>query len=483
MTQKLPKIHKNSFINGEWIAGSLAELEVINPANGERLATIKQCSNKETKEAIAAAKKSFLLWKEKEPKERAQILTKIGDLINKNIKRLSLILTIEQGKPIDEAKTEIRGAAEDFYWNAEQSKRIYGEMITTSSNTDFHISKEPIGVVGAITPWNFPFSMISRKIAPALAAGCTVVLKPAQDTPLTAISMFELFEEAGLPNGVANLIIGPAEEIGKELCTSPDINKITFTGSTNIGKLLYSQSSDTLKSLSMELGGNAPFIICDDVDIEDTVNKLYESKLRNNGQVCTSPTRIFIQKKIYKDVKEKLSKKIKEVRIGDGQEESIKVGPLIRKKEITRLNEMVQDALNKGAEVVAESTGISQSTNENGFYYKPIVLENIQENMKLYSEEIFGPIIPLFQFESVEEAIELANQTMYGLAAYVFTQNSKRVHQLSSQLTFGVIGINSIAIADQRVPFGGMKQSGFGRENGEYGIKEYLTIKTKRFDY
>lgn len=422
--QTLTKLHNTSFIDGEWVAATNTELEVINPATGEGLGTVGLCGQE-----------------------------------------------------------EVVTAAEDFIWNAEQAKRLYGEIISLDRGTDFSMTKEPVGVVAAITPWNFPFSMISRKVAPALAAGCSVVLKPAQDTPFTAISLFEIFAAAGLPKGVANLVVGNEELIGKAFCDSPLVRKVTFTGSTAVGKLLYAQSAATLKSLSMELGGNAPFIICADADIDDAVEKFVAGKLRNNGQVCTSPSRLFIEAPVYKQVLDSIIQKLKIITIGNGLEENVQIGPMIREKERGRLQKLIDDAVEKGATVLLGEEEFQARLPKEGFFFYPVVLEGITPEMRLFAEEIFGLVVPVFSFQSLDEVLEIANSTPYGLAAYIFTKNTESMHVLSEQLQFGVIGINSTAIADQRAPFGGVKESGFGRENGEYGIEEFLIVKTKRIEY
>nr|WP_062532404.1 NAD-dependent succinate-semialdehyde dehydrogenase [Jeotgalibaca dankookensis] len=456
--------------------GSLKPNVVLNPATGEELIAVEQGGEKETEQAIAAAKKSFPLWSGMELKERVKILHRIGDLIEENINRLALIMTLEQGKPLAESKVEIQTNIDNMHWNAEEARRVYGETIPAPNNYKYEVKKQPVGVVGAITPWNFPSNMIVRKIAPAIAAGCTVVLKPASSTPLSAIAIFELFKEAGLPDGVANLVMGPASEIGKTLTASEDVRKLTFTGSTAVGQELYKQSGDTLKKISLELGGHAPFIVFADAPIEETVESLVKMKFRNNGQACTSPNRIFVEKSIKESFTKALQEAVYQVTVGNGLD-GVTVGPLINEEARKTIDEQIADAKEKGADVLLGGERLTKGDYQKGFFYQPTILDGVTNKMNIFYEETFGPVIPLITFESEEQVIKMANDSHFGLASYLFTKDLRLAEKVSRALQYGMVGINNTGISQPEAPFGGVKYSGLGRENGHFGIEEFMEIK------
>lgn len=472
----LPKIQTRLYIDGKWMEGSLKPNVVLNPATGEELIAVEQGGAKETEQAIAAAKKSFPLWSGMELKERVKILHRIGDLIEENINRLALIMTLEQGKPLAESKVEIQTNIDNMHWNAEEARRVYGETIPAPNNYKYEVKKQPVGVVGAITPWNFPSNMIVRKIAPAIAAGCTVVLKPASSTPLSAIAIFELFKEAGLPDGVANLVMGPASEIGKTLTASEDVRKLTFTGSTAVGQELYKQSGDTLKKISLELGGHAPFIVFADAPIEETVESLVKMKFRNNGQACTSPNRIFVEKSIKESFTKALQEAVYQVTVGNGLD-GVTVGPLINEEARKTIDEQIADAKEKGADVLLGGERLTKGDYQKGFFYQPTILDGVTNKMNIFYEETFGPVIPLITFKSEEQVIKMANDSHFGLASYLFTKDLRLAEKVSRALQYGMVGINNTGISQPEAPFGGVKYSGLGRENGHFGIEEFMEIK------
>lgn len=479
----LPNVKTQLFIDGKWIDGDKKETKaVINPANGETLTEVAQAGEAETTRAIEAAKKAFGGWKELELAKRVAILNKIGDLLEERAEELAPIMTLEQGKPLKESKGEFLTGAANFHWAAEEARRLYGETIPAPNNHAYIVKKEPIGVVGAITPWNFPAGMVTRKIAPALATGNTVVLKPSGDTPLSALAIFKLFEEAGLPNGVANLVMGSSKEIGKTLTDSDDVRKLTFTGSTAVGQTLFEQSGQTLKKLSLELGGHAPFIVFADANIDDAVAGLIASKFRNNGQVCIAPNRIFVEASILSTFQEKLVEKVKNLKVGNGWDE-VDVGPLIREDAIDKIEDQLKDAKAKGAEVLVGGKKATGDGLENGNFYLPTILGNVTRDMNIFYEETFGPVVPLIAFETTEEAIKLANDSEFGLASYFYTKDLSRVEQVSSGLEYGMVGANEVAISNPETPFGGVKHSGFGRENGHFGMEEYLQVKFVNLKY
>ncbi|WP_407371927.1 NAD-dependent succinate-semialdehyde dehydrogenase [Carnobacterium sp.] len=473
---KLPEIQTGLYINGQWVEGSLEKKAVNNPATKEELIQVSQGGETETLKAIQAAKEAFPKWSGMELADRVELIHAIADKIEEKADQLALIMTLEQGKPVKEAKGEILTNIQNLHWNAEEARRIYGETIPAPNQHKYEVKKQPVGVIGAITPWNFPSNMIVRKIAPAIAAGCTVILKPASSTPLSAIAIFEIFHEVGLPAGVANLVIGPSKEIGKTLTDSDDVRKLTFTGSTEVGKMLYEQSAQTMKKISFELGGHAPFIIFDDADIDQAVDGLVAMKFRNNGQACTSPNRIFVSKAVKKEFVKKLEAAVGKVTVGNGLTD-VMVGPLINGEAIETIQAQVDDAKTKGATVLAGGERLTEGDYANGYFYAPTILDGVTTEMDIFYEETFGPVIPLIDFEDEDEVITMANDSIFGLASYFFTSDLKRAEKVSEALEYGLVGVNNTAISTSEAPFGGVKHSGVGRENGSYGIQEFLEVK------
>lgn len=478
MTEKqiLPNIQTKLFIDGNWVDGSREKRVVINPATGEELVRVSQGGKAEVHQAIEAAKKAFPIWSGMELKERVAIMHKMADLVEENTDRLALIMTLEQGKPFKEAKGEIKTNVDNLHWNAEEARRVYGETIPAPNNHKYEVKKQPIGVVGAITPWNFPSNMIVRKISPAIAAGCTIVLKPAGNTPLSAIALFELFEKAGLPKGVVNLVMGRASDIGEVFAESKDVRKLTFTGSTEVGQMLYEQSGKTLKKMSLELGGHAPFIVFKDAPIKQTVDTLVAMKFRNNGQACTAPNRIFVEEAIKKEFTETLVEAVEKVTVGNGLDD-VMVGPLINEDARETIDAQIADAKEKGAEVLIGGGRLNEGEYEKGFFYQPTVLDKVTTEMDIFYNETFGPVIPLIGFTNEEEVIELANDSVFGLASYVFTKDMRIAEKISTALEYGMVGVNNTGVSQSEAPFGGVKYSGLGRENGKYGVEEFMEVK------
>ncbi|WP_408605780.1 NAD-dependent succinate-semialdehyde dehydrogenase [Carnobacterium pleistocenium] len=474
--RKLPEIQTGLYINGQWVEGSLEKKAVNNPATKEELIKVSQGGEQETLNAIQAAKEAFPKWVGMELADRVKLIHAIADKIEEKADQLALIMTLEQGKPLKEAKGEILIDSQNLHWSAEEARRIYGETIPAPNDHKYEVKKQPIGVVGAITPWNFPSNMIIRKISPAIAAGCTVVLKPASSTPLSAIAIFEIFHEVGLPAGVANLVIGPSSDIGKTLTNSNDVRKLTFTGSTEVGKMLFEQCAQTMKKISFELGGHAPFIVFADANIDEAVEGLVAMKFRNNGQACTSPNRIFVNKAIKKEFVDKLTTAVSKVTVGNGLED-VMTGPLINGEAVKTVQAQVDDAKAKGAKVLAGGESLTEGDYANGYFYAPTILDNVTTEMDIFYEETFGPIIPLIDFDEEDEVIAMANDTIFGLASYFFTTDLKRAEKVSEALEYGLVGINNTAISTSEAPFGGVKHSGVGRENGSYGIQEFLEVK------
>lgn len=466
------------YINGKWRnAYSNETMDVINPATGEVIAQVASGGSRETKEAIAAADAAFQEWKNTTAFDRAQYMKKVSELMRERAEDLAKTITMEMGKPINEARREVNSAINYNDWFLEEAKRVYGETVP-ASHQDKHLMvlREPVGVTAAITPWNFPLSMITRKISPAIAAGCTVIIKPAPATPLSAIKLFECFHDAGLPAGVVNLVIGPAEEIGSELTKSPIVRKLTFTGSTAVGKKLLRDSADTVKKVSMELGGHAPFIVFRDADLDLAVNSAVMTKFVNNGQTCICTNRIYVEESIAEEFGEKFAAKAKALRVGNGLNEEVQVGPLISEQSLKKVESHVQDALAHNGKLLCggkryESEGL------NGYFYEPTVINYANEEMKIATEETFGPVAPIFSFSSEEEVIEKANQTNYGLAAYCFTKDLGKAFRMMKALEYGIVGINDPAPIVVQAPFGGYKESGIGREGGRSGILEYVEEK------
>lgn len=470
-----PKLLKCfSYINGSWHS-SESQLAVINPANGQTIAQVSNAGIAETELAIEAAKNALVLWSSKSANERAILLREWFNLMMEHQDDLGLILTLEQGKPLAEAKGEIAYGASYIEWFAEEGKRVYGDTIPApSGDKRIVVIKQPVGVVASITPWNFPNAMIARKAAAALAAGCTFVVRPATQTPLSALAMAELAERAGIPAGVFNVVVGKdARGMGKVLTQHPDIAKFTFTGSTAVGKALISQCATTVKKVSMELGGNAPFIVFDDADIEAAVQGAILSKYRNAGQTCICTNRIFVQKGILDQFTEKYTEAVAQLKLGDGLAPDTQVGPMISSEAVSEVEALINESLFAGATLTLG--GRRDTTGE--AYLQPTVLTNVTNDMPIAANEIFGPVSPIIAFDSEEQAISLANDTEYGLAAYFYSRDIGRVWRVAEQLSFGMVGINEGSLSNSAAPFGGVKQSGSGREGSKYGLDDYLEIK------
>ena len=462
-------------IDGAWVeADGGGRIDVDNPADGSILGSVPNMGAAETKRAIDAANAALPAWRALPAKERSKILRKWYDLIMANAEDLALLLTTEQGKPIAEAKGEIAYGASFVEWFAEEAKRVYGDVIPSPTNDRrLIVMKQPIGVVGAITPWNFPTAMITRKVSPGLAAGCTFVLKPAEQTPFSALALAELAERAGMPKGVLNIVTGDAVAIGKELCASPIVRKITFTGSTEVGRILMRQSADTIKKMSLELGGNAPFIVFDDADLDAAAEGALASKYRNAGQTCVCANRIYVQDKVHDAFAAKLAEKVKALKVGRGTDSGVNIGPLIDGNGLAKVEEHVADAVAKGAQVVTGGKRHSLG----GLFYEPTILTGMNTSMKVTREETFGPVAPLFRFRDDAEAVALANDSEFGLCAYFYSRDVGRIFRAAEALEAGIVGVNVGIISNEVAPFGGVKQSGLGREGSKYGIDDFLEIK------
>lgn len=469
-------LQTNAFINNRWVAVRAGKtFKVLNPANGSVITNVADCTPIETEMAIKAAHKAFPLWKSKTAKERGALMRKWFELVMANADDLALLMTTEQGKPLAEAKGEIVYGASFIEWFAEEARRIYGEVIPTPLNDRRIVTiRQPIGVVGAITPWNFPVSMITRKISPAIAAGCTVVIKPASQTPLSALALAYLAAEAGIPEGVINIITSTdAAAIGETLCMHPLVMKISFTGSTKIGKLLMQQSASTVKKVSLELGGNAPLIVFNDADIELAVKGCIASKYRNAGQTCVCANRIFVQEKIYDSFMKKYRSAVSALKVGEGTGKDVQIGPLIDDSAMKKVNRLLKDAIKKDGKVTVGGA----SHLKGKLFFQPTIIEECNKKMALFNEEIFGPVSAIYRFTTDEEAIALANDTQYGLASYFFTQNLQRSWHVAEALDYGIVGINEGVVSHAEAPFGGMKESGIGREGSRHGIEEYVEVK------
>ena len=468
-------VRTQAFVDGQWIDADGGEiLAVSNPATGETIAEIAKCGTAETRRAIEAAERALVSWRQKTVKERAAILRKWFDLVMENQDDLAQIMTAEQGKPLAEARVEIAYGANYIEWFAEEAKRIYGNTIAPPSmDKRIVVIKQPIGVVACITPWNLPSAMLTRKIAPALAAGCTVVCKPANATPLSAFAVVELLQRAGVPDGVVNVLGGVTREIGAEMTSNPIVKKVSFTGSTAVGKLLMEQCAATVKRTSMELGGNAPFIVFDDADLDEALEGIMACKFRNAGQTCVSANRIMVQAGVHDEFTKMLSDATASLKMGDGSKSGVLIGPLITEDAANDVLEIVDDAIAKGAQVV---TGGARS--ELGTHFvQPTVLTGANDSMRMFREEIFGPIAPIYKFETEEEAVALANDTEFGLASYIYARDIGRIWRVSEGLEYGIVGVNAGMISNEMAPFGGVKESGQGREGSLYGLDDYLEIK------
>ncbi|EMI6260282.1 NAD-dependent succinate-semialdehyde dehydrogenase [Acinetobacter baumannii] len=473
--QSTELFQQQAYINGQWLAAqSNATVPVSNPATGEEIGTIPNMGAAEATQAVEAAYTALQSWKALTAQNRADILVAWYKLVLDYTDELALIMTIEQGKPLAEAKGEVRYAASFIQWFAEEGKRIYGDVIPTVNNQQrFIISKEPVGVVAAITPWNFPIAMITRKAAPALAAGCTVVIKPANETPYCALAIAKLAEKAGIPAGVINVVTGKSQEIGSVFTSHEKVKKLTFTGSTPVGRLLMQQCSSTIKKLALELGGNAPLIVFDDADLDKAVQGAIFAKFRNAGQTCVCANRIYVHDNIYQAFAEKFVQEVQKFKVGNGLEDGVQIGPLINEKAVLKAQQLIDDAVSKGAKIACggKQHALGQT------FYEPSVLTNVDRTMEIVQEEIFGPVAPLIRFTDEADVVAQANDTIFGLAAYVYSENISRLWRVSEQLEYGMVGMNATAISNEVVPFGGVKQSGVGREGSKYGLEEFMTIK------
>lgn len=461
------------FIDGQWLNADNGQvIQVVNPATDEIIGTVPKMGGNETKKAINAAQTAQIAWRKKTAKERSVILRRWYELMEENKDDLALILTLEQGKPLAEAKGEIQYGASYLEWFAEEAKRVYGDTIPGhAADKRISVIKQPIGVTAAITPWNFPNAMITRKAGPALAVGCSMVLKPASMTPYSALALGVLAEEAGLPPGVFNIITGSSGEIGGELTSNPIVRKLTFTGSTEIGAQLIQESAGTVKKLSMELGGNAPFIVFEDADIDAAVEGAMMSKYRNAGQTCVCANRFYVHDSVYDQFIEKFKHAVTKLKVGNGLNKDVTIGPLIDRNALKKVKEHIDDAVNKGATVVMGGKALE------GCFFEPTILSNVPFNALVSKEETFGPLAPVYRFETEEEVIHLANDTEFGLASYFYANDISRITRVSEALEYGIVGINTGLISNEMAPFGGIKASGLGREGSKYGIDDYLEIK------
>ncbi len=468
-------LREQAYLDGRWVdADDGGTIDVTNPATGESVARVPRMGAAEARRAIEAANRAWGPWRRRTAKERAAILRRWNDLMLANADDLAAIMTAEQGKPLAEARGEVTYAASFIEWFAEEGKRVHGDTLASpAADKRIVVLKEPIGVCAAITPWNFPAAMITRKAGPALAAGCPMVLKPASATPLSALALAVLAEEAGVPPGVFSVLTGGSSDIGGEMTSNPLVRKLSFTGSTETGRALMRQSADTIKKLSLELGGNAPFIVFDDADLDAAVQGAIASKFRNAGQTCVCANRIYVQAGVYDAFAEKLAEAVRRLKVGNGMDEGVEQGPLIDEAAVKKVQEHLQDAVAKGARILTGGKPHALG----GTFFEPTVLTGATPQMQLSREETFGPVAPLFRFESDEEAVRLANDTEFGLASYFYSRDIQRVWRVAESLEYGIVGINTGLISNEVGPFGGVKQSGLGREGSHYGIDDYVVIK------
>lgn len=461
------------YIDGQWIAESGQTQAVTNPSTGEVIGEIPVFGEQQAKESITGAQAAFELWKKTTADHRADVLRRWYELMMSNIDDLAAILTLEQGKPLTEAKGEITYAASFVQWYSEEARRAYGEIIPSHrENGKIVVTKQPVGVVAAITPWNFPAAMITRKAAPAFAAGCSMVLKPAQETPFTALALAKLAEDAGLPKGLFNVITGDSRAIGGVFTSDKRVRKVSFTGSTNVGKILMNQSASTIKKLALELGGNAPFIVFEDADIDAAVEGAMIAKFRNAGQTCVCANRLFVHDAVYDEFAQKLANRVKQLKVGDGFGEGVTIGPLINRSSVAKVQEHVDDAVAKGAQVLCGGL-----LNQEQLFVAPYVLTNMSDDMLVAQEETFGPLAPLFRFKDEAEVVERANDTESGLAGYFYTRSLGRAWRVADALEVGMVGVNEGLISTAAAPFGGVKESGLGREGSRHGMDEYMEMK------
>ncbi|MGI1668739.1 MAG: NAD-dependent succinate-semialdehyde dehydrogenase [Neptuniibacter sp.] len=468
-------LRTQAYIDGKWVAGEQGEtFAVINPATGEEIAQVASVTSAQTRTAIQAAEKAQQSWKALPAKQRSDLLERWYQLVLDHQEDLAQLMTAEQGKPLFESRGEVLYGASFLKWFAEEGKRVYGDVLPSTSDRRSIVIKQPVGVVAAITPWNFPNAMITRKVAPALAVGCAMVLKPAAETPLSALALAELAERAGLPAGLFSVLTtSDAVAVGGEMTSNPTVKKVTFTGSTGVGKLLMKQCADTVKRTSMELGGNAPVIVFDDADLDKAVAGALVSKYRNSGQTCICANRILVQEGIYDAFVEKFTTAVKEFRIGNGLDDATTHGPVITAKAAEDIHAKVSSAVAEGAKVI---TG-GRISDKGSHFYEPTVLTNVTDQMRLFKEEIFGPVAPIFKFSSEEDAIAMANDTEFGLAAYLYTNDLGCIWRVSEGIEYGMVGVNETAISSEIIPFGGVKESGQGREGSKYGLDDYLETK------
>lgn len=466
-------IFDRSYVNGQWVTEGNTFFDVMNPATGKQVATVADGGIAITERAIEAAEKAFKPWRKTTAKYRSALLEKWTDLILEHTDELAEIMTLECGKPLAESKGEVRYGASFIKWFAEEGKRVYGDVIPShTEDRRLVVIKQPIGVVAAITPWNFPLAMITRKVGPALAAGCSVVIRPTEETPLTALAIAHLAEKAGFPPGVINVVVGmDASAMGKVFCNSEVVKKVSFTGSTRVGKILMEQCAGTLKKLSLELGGNAPFIVFEDANIDDAIAGAIVAKFRNSGQTCVCVNRFLVHEKVYEEFTSKLKEAVSKFKIGNGLEKGVNIGPLINKRAIDSNIAFLNDAIEKGGKVITGGKVID------GCFFEPTIIGNATREMRCSTEETFGPIAPIYKFSTDEEAIEIANDTIYGLAAYFYSESVKRCWKVAEALDYGMVGINEGLISTEVAPFGGVKSSGLGREGSKYGIEDYVEIK------
>jgi succinate-semialdehyde dehydrogenase/glutarate-semialdehyde dehydrogenase len=469
---------KQMYIGGEWVdALDKKTVSIVNPGTLNELATIPYGGKYEAVAAVNHASKAFKEWKRTTAYERAQYMQRFYELIIQHKDELGELMTKEQGKPLHEATGEVVYAANFIQWYAEEAKRVYGETIPSStSNKRIFVYKQPVGVIAAITPWNFPAAMITRKIGPALAAGCTCIIKPATQTPLTAIRLVELAEEAGFPPGVINIVTGASAEIADALLEDTRVAKITFTGSTEVGKLIMRKAAETVKKISLELGGHAPVLVFDDADIDLAVKQTILSKFRNMGQTCICANRVYVHESIREKFEKRFAEETAKLKVGYGLEDGVSIGPLIDKNAMIKVEQHVQDAVNQGAKILTGGK-VWTTDQHSGYYYEPTVLSGVKENMLIMNEETFGPVAPILGFSTDEEAVRMANNTRFGLAAYMFTKNIDRAIRVSEDLEYGIVGLNDGGPSAVQAPFGGFKESGIGREGGHYGMDEYLEVK------
>lgn len=473
--QRKDLLRQQAYINGQWVdAEDGGTVEVHNPANGKLLGTVPNMGAAEARRAIETAEQAFEQWRHVPAKERAQILRRWFDLMMTHQEDLAIIMTLEQGKPLAEARGEIAYGASYIEWYAEEGKRAYGDVIPgPAADRRIVVTKEPVGVCAAITPWNFPSSMITRKVGPALAAGCSIVVKPASQTPYSALALAVLAEEAGVPKGLFSVVTGSASAIGGEMTSNPIVRKISFTGSTEIGRLLMAQSAEQIKKISLELGGNAPFIVFEDADLDAAVEGAMASKYRNMGQTCVCANRLYVHDAVYDEFAEKLAAAVQAMKVGDGLEDGVVQGPLIDENAVAKVKEHIDDAISKGGHLLTGGKPHALG----GLFFEPTVITEANVNMKVATEETFGPLAPLFRFSSDEEVVQYANDTIYGLAAYFYSRDIGRIWRVAEALEYGMIGINSGILSNEAAPFGGVKQSGLGREGSHQGLDEYINYK------